>query len=681
MDVRLAVTRRCLLGGAVALFPLIWTRGFTFESFNIPKLTFLFVIVSLSIGLRLAEWVLTRSPLRDGGLWKPALAFAVPLAIAWSFSSYRGFSLFGLYSRYAGLVPYLAVVCLGLLLADAFQGRPERIVGPFLIGASGVGAVAIAQMLFLGARTAVESDTSYVTSTLGHSNFAGGFLAISLPVALTLWVRATDRRDGILAAAATATIGLGLLFTFSQGGWAAGAAGTAIVVGLLVREKIKSGPKIGVGLAALIATVSIGIVIASLLIPHSYAKFPGSLKTTVTRGFLWKTAASVAKDSPLVGVGPNVFAIEGVLHRPTEDALVLTFTKGDDPHSVPLAMLANGGLLTLAGYTIAILWGASRVRRRSEDIFGIALAGALVAYVVQATVSIDEVSLRFGFWVILASSAALGARVANTAPTESAPRATTSRRVGASLLVLASLAPGVAAIRTFLVADHHIELAMDALGNKDLETSIDEFTTAIDLRGDPDYRRLYGGSMGQLASIVGQPEGQMLIERMRKAFEYVRSFPDPQALALEGELLHHWSAYDPSAADEALAVLEEARRLDPNNPLLGVLVADVLIHIGDYEGAIAELTPYARVLTEEFPEYSASFGDLWSDLAIAQARAGHIEEATRTFGRVGEEQSCRTAVAAAILKEATRPTPTLGFICPQVLVDLVTDVALQNPDR
>lgn len=665
-----------LLLGTIALLPLAYARGITFDFFNMPKLTLLFVVVSITMGLRGAEWMLTARPFETRGLWIPAGAVAIPMLLAWTFSSYKVWSLVGFYTRYSGLLPYLATICLALLIIDAFVGKPGAIAVAFAIGASLVGTIAILQMLFQGASIGTESDTAYVTSTLGHSNFAGGYLAIGLPIALTLWIKAGDRRASIAAAIATASITLGLLFTFSQGGWAGAAAGVAFSLGLMLRDKARIAPKIGAGVAVSIAAVSIGVVIAGIAIPHSYERFPGPLKTAVSRGFLWETAVSVAKDSPLVGVGPNVFAIEGTLNRPLEAALLRNFTKGDDPHSVPLAMLANTGLLGLAGYFVALTWGLSAIRKRSQDTFGIAFGGSLIAYTVQAFASIDEISLRFAFWIVLAGLGVIGVRAESGVPT----RAPLSRRLLASLLVLASMLLAALAVRTFLVADRHVALALDAIERQDPAEASREFRAAIDLRADTEYRRLYAGSIGNAAISQGLPEGRALIAEMRQAFDYLDSFPDPQAMSVEGELFYKWSAFEPAAADEALQTLERARKLDPNNPLLGVLIADVLIRVGDYEEAIAELEPHARVLTEEFPEYLALYYDLWADLAIAQTKAGRDQEASDAFARTGSEKTCRKTVAAALLQGETERPPIPPFLCPQVLIDLVTPTG-QSSDR
>jgi O-antigen ligase len=672
----LAYSRRGLLTVAIAVFPVILARGFAYDYFNIPKLTFLLVVVSLALGLRLAEWLWTGRPVETRGYWIPAIALAVPLSLAWAFSSYKAWSLFGQYTRFAGLLPYLAALCLGLLIVDAFSGRPGWIAAWFLVGASGVGLVAILQMLFQGARVAVESDTSYVTSTLGHSNFTGGYLAIGLPIALTLWLRSTRRRASIAAAGATTLIVLGLGFTVSQGAWAAGAAGVAVVFGLLARDRIRIAPKLGAGVAVAIAALTVGVVVATIFVPHALEKAPGPLKTAVSRGFLWTTAIRVAADSPIVGAGPNVFAIEGPLQRPVEEALVLGFTKGDDPHSVPLGMLANAGLLGLAGYAIAVSWGLRIVRRRSQEVYAIAFGGALVAYVVQALVSVDEISLRFAFWVILAGLASVGQRALTDTPAVSS----IARRFGAALIVAASVGTAAFAIRTVLIADRHMTLTMNAVARRDIPSAMREFRTASDLRTEVEYNRVYGGSIGDLGVILGPPEGRVGIEEMRRAFTFVRSFPDAPALGLEGWILLQWSRYDQTAAQDALVLLERSQELDPRNPQTGVLVADALIHLGEYERAIAELEPYARVLTEEFPEYSDTNSSLWANLAIANARAGRLPEASRAFARITRTGMCRPQIAATVLKGGRKPSPIADLVCPPILKEVITGTLDQSSD-
>lgn len=659
-----------ILLATVAVLPLAYLPGLLVDFVNMPKLNLLFVVVIVASALRLGSFLLAVGTRFQTALVPPALGMAGAFVASWLASDYRGWSLLGLYSRYSGLLPYLAIIAFAALVADAFAGRARTLVRALVVAGAGVGLFGLIQMLFLGAQVATSSETAYITSTLGHSNFAGGFLAVMLPLSLSLW--AEDGTSSRWAMLATVLIGSSWLFTVSQGAWAAGIAGVAIFVALRARDAARWVRLAAYSTAAAAAIASVGIVLVTIVIPHAFARLPAVFGTAASRGFLWRIAGSLGIERPLVGWGPNVFAIEGTLHRNLEDALLLNFVTGDDPHSVALAMFANLGVLGVAAFTFLFLWAVMRWRElKPSGALEAGVMAALAAYVVQSLVSIDVITLRFALWVLLATVACW------TAGTTARPqrRPSTARFALAVTILVVALAGAAVTVRALAGADLRVAQATYALDRRETGDSFAHFRAGLRLRNDNEYRRRYAEALARTGLARGGEGGAPLIQEMNRVLAYLREFPEPQGSAFWGERLLGWSVHDRRALDQADDVLMRARRLDPHNPLVAVLVADVALTRGLPADAEQELAGFEEILTEDFPEYAALYGDVWSTLAMARAKLGRIDDARATLARVTDEHSCRYHVASQLVKPVHRQrrTPTIGLICPQILTELIPD--------
>jgi O-antigen ligase len=664
-ELLLRMQRRLLLI-TVAALPVVYTPGLLNDPYDMPKVTLLIGVVCFAMSFRVAAGILGApwSGLRN--LLLPATTLGLAFVASWMVSDYRGWSLLGLYLRYGGLIPYLAVIVFGVLLADAFAARGRHLLYALLVGGSVVAAVGVFQMVFMGAWLASHSGTTYVISTLGHSNFLGGYLAMILPLALGLW--AEGGRAARAGMVATILVTVCLIFTVSQGGWLAGIAGAAAFFGLLAGERRKWRRRLGIWIAAATGIASVGAVVLTMLVPHPTVRLPSAFVTAASRGLLWEGAFAMGIQEPLLGWGPNVYAIEGPLNQVLENALVLNFTKGDDPHSVPIAMFANIGLLGLAAWIFVFVWTRRRWREANpRSPMQFAAAAALVAYLVQSVATVDELTLRFVLWVLIAAIAA-------SAGTEGSwrPALPSYRPVLAVVVLGAGLASAAAAFALLSLADHRIRQGGVAFGEQQVADGRAHFEAGLALRADNDYKRRYAAVLTQAAVERGL-EGGPLIDEMRQTMAYLDDFPDAQTLAAYSNFLNRWSLFEPEASREALAIAERAQVLDPYNPLLAVQIADILLQLQRPEDAASELAPFERLLTEEYPEYSTAYGDLWATVAMVHAQLGEEDAARAALARVPSTGDCRHTIALELLKPRADQVqdPALGLICPPTLTRLL----------
>ncbi|MDQ4026139.1 MAG: hypothetical protein M3217_11735, partial [Actinomycetota bacterium] len=185
---RLAAARRWVLLALVFGVPMFFLWDVTYDAFLLPKVALLAVGVGAAAGLRVAESLLGRRGRGLGAAVVPAAFVAVPVVVAWLASGYRRWALLGEEARLEGLVPILLVVAAGVLLADAFRGDFGAPARAFVASAAAVATYELLQSVGLDPLDVPIAE--YAPSTIGQSNFVGGFLAIALPVALATWTAA-----------------------------------------------------------------------------------------------------------------------------------------------------------------------------------------------------------------------------------------------------------------------------------------------------------------------------------------------------------------------------------------------------------------------------------------------------------------------------------------------------------
>src|SRR5688500_7494571 len=107
------IRRIVLLVGVIGT-PLFFLRTIE-DPFNLAKLALLTIVVVLALAIRVAELLQGSSAAGLRLLWIPAAALGGPLLLSWIFGDFRTWSIFGEYTRYQGLFPYLLVIAFSVL--------------------------------------------------------------------------------------------------------------------------------------------------------------------------------------------------------------------------------------------------------------------------------------------------------------------------------------------------------------------------------------------------------------------------------------------------------------------------------------------------------------------------------------------------------------------------------------
>lgn len=575
--------RRTILLVLVFGLPTLFLRNLA-DPINVPKVGLLFLGLSIVAGLRVAEVAVGRSFAALRPLLLPASALLAPLVAATLFSPYRGWALMGDYPRYLGLLPYVASVLLGVLIADAFRSDVIPVMWAFVAAAVMVGGYAFIQMIGLdpftwGARGEILETTS---STLGNPNFVGGFLGIALPVAVALLFEDGTRR--LLAAVAVLNILAGLVAANSAGGFAAAAAGIAVLAGYEASRRWPRAQTAGLVAGLIVTTGVAGSVMFAMVRPDSVPE------TVERRAIWWGAAGRMTASSPFVGRGPNAFALEHSLFRNERDVEESGNVVEPDPHSVPLALAAGAGVPGLLGFVTAVALVVYRGMRGPRSRIGVAAVAACLGYLAQALVSIDTVALRSSFW-ILAGCVGAGAvadrsegKAAKPGHAKGPPgrrkakpgrgRQTTApfetrRFLVIFPLVLVPLLVWRSAL--MLTANAKFNQALGASGEASFEVIDQSYADAIDADDEPAYRWSYADFLGNLALRLqeqGVDDSSRLLDDAEDQFSFVEGAPYVGAMTTHARLIRDWSGIAEERRQESLDLYERAISLDPSNYVL-----------------------------------------------------------------------------------------------------------------
>jgi O-antigen ligase len=285
-----------------------------------------------------------------------------------------------------------ALILEPVLLFVLLQTWPDSArwsLGGFLAGATLTAVAAIAQGPLGSGGTAAEGvlrvqawypSANHLALMLGR---AWPFLiAGALAFRRWLWVPAT-------------LVGLGLLLTFSTGGWLGGLAAALVVLAALGHSR-RGALLGGVAGAAL-------IVVSGLAIVGALPERLNPLRQT--GGFrldLWLSSVQMLRDHPLLGVGLDNFVYlyqqfylrEGAAAEPSLS----------HPHNWVLNFWLSLGVLGLAAFVwlLVCFWRQARVRSRQWVVAG--ALGAMADMLVHGFIdnSYFLVDLAFVFWLCLA---------------------------------------------------------------------------------------------------------------------------------------------------------------------------------------------------------------------------------------------------------------------------------------
>lgn len=295
------------------------------------------------------------------GLALSAVTSADPARGLWYLSMVGGYFalLYGLHSRWpasSSVLPWLGLAQVVLCAASLYQFG---------------GSVVLPQWRIGGPLLPVQN-----TYPLGHHNFGGGLLALTLPVTglLALYTRGLGRWAWLAAW----LLGLVVLYTTqSRGSWLGVVCG--LIVALLLGTRLNWRTWLGLAGAVVLAGV-VGWYSTSLSTGKSQLMVEGRDISSAQRVVFWETGLKIWQDHPLLGVGPGVTGFIFPKYRTENDPWVSRTAQ--QLHSTPIHLLAETGLWGLTsylGWVVCAVIAIARLHSKNRPIAA-ALGGALAGY-------------------------------------------------------------------------------------------------------------------------------------------------------------------------------------------------------------------------------------------------------------------------------------------------------------
>ena len=459
---RLLLVQRWWLRGGLFLLPFAYSFD-TYDSYVLPKLLFARLVVLGLLGFLVAI-ALTRGRLeiKRTRLDLPLLLFLVSAAISTALAYNVNTAIFGTYSRYDGLLTTLTYVALFWLAVQALDGPGDARAMLRVLLASGYVFALLSIVQAIGDAASLR-PVHPAWATVGNSNVAGAFLAMSAPLAAFELAGATTWSGRLLAMNLLLALGVALALTLSRSAWlGVAAAGIVLVAGWRgwVPRVAVAAAMVVTAAALLLAGLQPGLSGQEHVVGQRFASIlnPAELGS---RPHIWQDSVRLIASRPLFGYGPDNF---GLVYPNFQTGKWETSNGVEVPidkaHAETLQVAATQGLLGLVAYLAILVALARSVWRSDRDDLQVAAFAVVVAYQVSLQLNFTALGAAFPYWIAVAAAVTLwnnpAARLAATPRSKPTVRAT----AGVSAIAIAALAAGVVVLP--YIADTRLRDAVGA---------------------------------------------------------------------------------------------------------------------------------------------------------------------------------------------------------------------------
>jgi O-antigen ligase len=301
-------------------------------------------------------------------------------------------AVFGIYSRYDGLLTILTYAALFWLAVQTLQGPADARKLLWVLLASGylVAAIAIVQSVTDTLTLGVFVPAS---GTLGQKNVLGALLALICPLAYGELVAARSWGARLLAANALTVYGLALFLSFSRSAWVAVAL-AAIVVGVGVR-----GPGLRIAIGTVAGIVLLAIAIALLAQAGSLQPQRADLGEFGDRPAVYGDSLHLIASRPLAGYGPDNFGLVFPRFESTD-----LHQQWDKAHAETLQVAATQGVVGLAAYLFILVAFIRAFWRGRRNPGAFVVFAGWVGYTATLQVNFSALAAAFPFWIFAAAA-------------------------------------------------------------------------------------------------------------------------------------------------------------------------------------------------------------------------------------------------------------------------------------
>lgn len=344
------------------------------------------------------------------------LLFLITALLSTLFSIKPHISMFGSYTRQIGFMTYLFLGVIYFISSRIFQNeqRKETAVNTMVITAAIVSLYGIMQYFILDPFETPLMEGPKPVSTLGHSIFAGGFLAIVLPFAL---YKAMNSKPKLQWSILCVLIFAGVVVTQSRSAYSAVIAAIVFfIAGFPFIFKNDDNAKFRklIKISFLLFIIIISAAVISVVFFSSNPFVQKLLKISelpnTARWILWRDSFEAYKVHPFTGSGVGTFATIFEYFSSYQLKLIEPKNIFDNAHNIYINTLVTMGAVGLILYllliTSAIITSLkgffSKASAYSEKMFFLSAGISLISFAVYGLAGFEDISILLYFFIILA---------------------------------------------------------------------------------------------------------------------------------------------------------------------------------------------------------------------------------------------------------------------------------------
>ena len=255
----------------------------------------------------------------------------------------------------------------GLFVVAARTARsslPTRVVAPLATVVGGLGAFGLLRFFGLVRTSGDYMTLSFwtwehpdlrLTAVAWNPDYLAQFLALSVPVVLTLAWRRGAAAPRVLGAASAILGAVALVFTFQRAGYVALTVALGTLAGLRILGAAEGRRArwrwVGAGAAGGLLFVAVVAMVDHTYLGGRVAGRLGGFATDPNRLTLWQAALGMSRAHPVLGVGTGRYAF--FFREYADPQAVVGFGPfWGTAHSTYLQLLAEQGILGLAGFAV-----------------------------------------------------------------------------------------------------------------------------------------------------------------------------------------------------------------------------------------------------------------------------------------------------------------------------------------
>lgn len=519
----LPITHSLLWYGQLLLIffmPLIFSTSL-YRSFEIPKA----VLLRVGAALLLLVWAacsrkkccFTMRSL-SAVSWAVLLFFAAA-ALSIIFSLEPALSLFGIYDRQLGLLDLGSTTILYVLMVQSLSaanpGSTVSVLRVMVLSGTLMSAYALAQYLGLDPIPWSGAFGRRPGSTLGHPDYVGALLVMTVPLGLALisGERKVVVKIGWVVCTLVQTAAL--LVSQTRGAWIAGAVSVPAFLATepFLYHRDSKAFRRSMKTSMVLAGSLIGCVLLVFVFHEEFRQRAATIANSVehTRIYLWRDSLEVIKEHPVFGSGFSMFRLAFMPHKGIELARLEKNTNYDHPHNHYLYVWTTTGALGILAYlsllVCSVRAGVRNLKARHPLVppgVSLGLLASLGGYGLAMLTGIDTIATMVYFYAVTAVLAAGdGGELGQVSPR-------CRRLKQAGLLLAAVLLTGFVTFDSLrIISADHLALQGLVAAQADTPASFAESRTLLQQAADALPREsFYSLQAGAAALRLGLHEGK-----------------------------------------------------------------------------------------------------------------------------------------------------------------------------